>query len=507
MFRCTFEPRSYSWQLRECQHTGIWRIHGQRVDASNRRAIGNAMLVLDALILVAAMPMALALQAIVRSHFGAFKLPVPFEQFLLVAYIALPCMLALIALMGLHRTHEAAWTTIRVAVGVIKLHVMALLIMAAIAFTANIQINRSVVGLYLSITFCLMLCARWMVRFAIRREFELGLGREHVIIISDDLALAERLMSAMTQTDSPAKLSGIVWVGGERQRELSITAKHLPFWIGVESLAGALHEATADTVVYAPNEFRADHFEVLVDSCAAQGKRLKLWMKTLDGFNGAMRVEREGSQSLIVIPYGEKHGEALVVKRSMDILVSLGAIVVLSPILMLAALAILITMGRPIFHRQDRVGLHGRRFTMLKFRSMIANAEALRAELNHLNEVDGPVFKIARDPRITRLGRILRRCSIDELPQLFNVLAGTMSIVGPRPLPIAEQQSIHGSMRRRLSMRPGITGLWQVSGRSDLSFDQWIKKDLEYVDHWSVKMDIKILALTVPAVVSGRGAR
>jgi lipopolysaccharide/colanic/teichoic acid biosynthesis glycosyltransferase len=164
-------------------------------------------------------------------------------------------------------------------------------------------------------------------------------------------------------------------------------------------------------------------------------------------------------------------------------------------------------MGRPILFSQDRIGYHGRRFRMHKFRSMVKGAEQARDALSTQNEMDGPVFKISADPRITPFGRFIRKYSLDELPQLFNVVSGSMSLVGPRPLPVKEQQQISGPMRRRLSMKPGITGLWQVSGRSNLSFEEWMKMDLEYLDNWSNVEDIRLLVLTLPAVLAGRGAR
>jgi lipopolysaccharide/colanic/teichoic acid biosynthesis glycosyltransferase len=144
---------------------------------------------------------------------------------------------------------------------------------------------------------------------------------------------------------------------------------------------------------------------------------------------------------------------------------------------------------------------------MHKFRSMIVDAEARKQQLQAINEMGGPVFKVTADPRVTPLGQLLRKYSLDELPQFFNVLGGTMSLVGPRPLPVAEQQQISGPMRRRLSMKPGITGLWQVSGRNDLSFEEWMKMDLQYLDNWSNVEDLRLLVLTLPAVVAGRGAR
>jgi lipopolysaccharide/colanic/teichoic acid biosynthesis glycosyltransferase len=171
------------------------------------------------------------------------------------------------------------------------------------------------------------------------------------------------------------------------------------------------------------------------------------------------------------------------------------------------AAAIKATSAGPVLFRQERFGLNRRRFVMLKFRTMVHDAERLQAALEEQNEAEGPVFKIALDPRITPLGRILRRTSIDELPQLFNVLNGEMSLVGPRPLPSRDVSRIaRASDMRRFSVRPGITGLWQVSGRASLDFEKWIRLDLSYIDGWSLFLDIAILARTVPAVVRGTGA-
>jgi lipopolysaccharide/colanic/teichoic acid biosynthesis glycosyltransferase len=156
--------------------------------------------------------------------------------------------------------------------------------------------------------------------------------------------------------------------------------------------------------------------------------------------------------------------------------------------------------------RQVRCGLYGRPFEMLKLRTMVQDAEARRAELLELNEMDGPVFKMKYDPRITPVGRLLRRFSIDELPQLWNVLRGDMSLVGPRP-PIPSEVNCYATTdRRRLSMRPGITCLWQVSGRNDIGFDQWVKLDLAYIDSWSLGLDLRVLVKTIPAVFKGTGA-
>jgi len=201
------------------------------------------------------------------------------------------------------------------------------------------------------------------------------------------------------------------------------------------------------------------------------------------------------------------HGRLeLAAKRLVDVVGSSVLLIVASPILALGALAVRWSSPGPILFRQVRCGLNGRSFEMLKFRSMYVDAEGRKAALAHLNEMDGPVFKIANDPRITPAGRWMRRWSIDELPQLWNVLRGEMSLVGPRP-PVPEEVSQYElTDRRRLSMRPGLTCLWQVSGRNQLGFADWVKLDLEYIDQWSLALDLRVLLKTLPAVVRGTGS-
>ncbi|MFY9550814.1 MAG: sugar transferase [Thermoanaerobaculia bacterium] len=197
----------------------------------------------------------------------------------------------------------------------------------------------------------------------------------------------------------------------------------------------------------------------------------------------------------------------LVAKRALDLALSLALFLVTLPIQLLATLGILLTSGTPVFFRQVRCGLNGRHFTLLKFRTMHSGAEERLSEISHLNEMTGPVFKATRDPRSTPVGRLLRRLSIDELPQLWNVIVGNMSLVGPRP-PLPEEVARYEPwQRRRLSMKPGLTCLWQISGRSELDFDRWMALDLKYIDTWSPLLDLKILLKTVPAVLSGKGAR
>lgn len=196
----------------------------------------------------------------------------------------------------------------------------------------------------------------------------------------------------------------------------------------------------------------------------------------------------------------------MAVKRVLDILVSSCVLVLLSPLLLVVAALIALTSPGPILFRQERVGRYGRTFRMLKFRSMVVNAEALRSSLMTRNEQAGPVFKIKKDPRVTRVGSILRKYSIDELPQLVNVLRGDMALVGPRPPLPREVEKYEAWQRRRLSVRPGLTCVWQVSGRNNISFEEWMYLDMRYIDHWSIAEDIKLILKTVPVVIAGRGA-
>jgi exopolysaccharide biosynthesis polyprenyl glycosylphosphotransferase len=213
---------------------------------------------------------------------------------------------------------------------------------------------------------------------------------------------------------------------------------------------------------------------------------------------------------VISVYTGAMGGWPILAKRAFDVVVSLTLIVLLSPLfLVVAALIKLTSPNGPVFFVQDRIGLKKRKIKVIKFRTMVPNAESQMAGLERFNEASGPVFKIKNDPRVTLLGRFLRKTSIDELPQLFNVLKGDMSLVGPRPLPVRDYEGFSQDWhRRRFSVKPGITCLWQIYGRTSLSmpFEKWMNMDMEYIDHWSLGLDLKILAQTIPAVLKERGA-
>ncbi|MCA9565546.1 MAG: sugar transferase, partial [Myxococcales bacterium] len=275
---------------------------------------------------------------------------------------------------------------------------------------------------------------------------------------------------------------------------------------GLSDLAGLLETRVVDVVVFAGDSIEDKTLRGAVQLCRERGTNVCVSLTPLRG--SVPRIELELLDDLPILSLSNSPNSpfAEFAKRSLDLVTSAAALALVWPLLLLTALAVKLDSPGPVLFRQQRVGQNGRRFDVLKFRSMVTDAEALRATLEARNEMDGPMFKVQRDPRVTRVGRIIRKFSLDELPQLFNVLKGDMSLVGPRPSLPQEVGELAPWQRRRLSMKPGITCIWQVSGRNSLSFEEWMKLDLEYIDNWSFWLDVKLLARTVPAVLRGTGA-
>lgn len=262
-----------------------------------------------------------------------------------------------------------------------------------------------------------------------------------------------------------------------------------------------------DEIVFAVTRKKLDEMKQIFMLCEELGIRTRVAMNFFQNRVARLEIEElEGVPFLTftTTPSNEAH---LALKRALDVAISLFILALSLPMLVIAALAIKLSSPGSVFFKQERIGLNGRLFTLYKFRTMIEDAHARREEVEHLNEMTGPVFKAKADPRVTPVGRWLRRFSLDELPQLWNVLKGDMSLVGPRP-PIPEEVTrYHRWHRRRLSMKPGLTCLWQISGRNEIhDFDRWMKLDLQYIDNWSPSLDLKILLRTIPAVLSGKGA-
>jgi exopolysaccharide biosynthesis polyprenyl glycosylphosphotransferase len=258
---------------------------------------------------------------------------------------------------------------------------------------------------------------------------------------------------------------------------------------------------------YLPLRSSYEHASQVAELCTLHGIILRFQSNIFGpGHVRARRREFPDAELTTFYP-GVHEGLALIVKRAFDLVGSAALLLLLAPLLLVVAAAIKLTSKGPIFFKQERIGYNKRRFPMYKFRTMVPDAEKQIADLEALNEASGPVFKIKNDPRITPIGKFLRRTSIDELPQLINVLKGDMSLVGPRPLPVRDYQGFSEDWhRRRFAVRPGLTCLWQIKGRSSITFEQWMELDLQYMDEWSLWLDCKILLRTIPAVLKGSGA-
>jgi exopolysaccharide biosynthesis polyprenyl glycosylphosphotransferase len=275
----------------------------------------------------------------------------------------------------------------------------------------------------------------------------------------------------------------------------------------VDEINQVLRDNVVDDVIVAVPRSMLGDVQAIIDSCQEEGVTLRFMADIYDFKAARTRLHLVSGIPLLSFEPVAQGDNALLAKRIFDLVVTLAAMPVLLPLFAVLAIVIRVDSKGPVIFAQERVGLHKRKFRMYKFRSMVQDAEAKIQELEHLNEATGPNFKIKNDPRITRAGRFIRRTSIDELPQLLNVLAGDMSLVGPRPMSVRDVNLFdQGLQRRRFSVRPGITCLWQVSGRSDLSFDDWLKLDLQYIESWTFWEDLKILLKTIPVVFKGSGA-
>ena len=274
-----------------------------------------------------------------------------------------------------------------------------------------------------------------------------------------------------------------------------------PTWVGI------LEEQVLDEIVFAVARDQFDRIEPAVALCLEQGVEVRISLDMLRFGPSSMRLTPVNDLPMVVFSRAPSDTLALAAKRLFDVVVSGLTLLVMAPVFLGVAIAIKLDSPGPVFFRQCRVGRNGRTFDIFKFRSMHRDAEARLEALRAQNEMSGPVFKMRQDPRVTKVGRFLRRTSLDEFPQFWNVLIGDMSVVGPRPPIPDEVRQYKRWQRRRLSVQPGITCIWQISGRNNIDFERWMELDLEYIDTWSLKNDLLIFLRTIPAVLGARGAR
>jgi exopolysaccharide biosynthesis polyprenyl glycosylphosphotransferase len=369
---------------------------------------------------------------------------------------------------------------------VIRATLIAFGLLAIVGYAFQMELARGFVAVALPLGVLLLLLGRNLARRQLVRNRKRGEAVHRVVAVGDEAAV-DRLRQQLLRAPS----AGYIVVDGMRTDE---------------DVREAVRRADADTVaVTASRDVTPERLREISWQLEGSGVGFLLVPGLTDVAGPRITVNPVAGLSLLHVDEPEFRGWRRIVKHGFDRLVAATALLLLSPLLLTVAALIRATSDGPALFRQRRTGEHGRTFRVFKFRTMYVDAEERRRHLQELNETDGRLFKIKDDPRVTPVGRFLRRTSIDELPQLINVLTGDMSLVGPRPLPVDDGE-FEGHERRRLLVRPGITGLWQVSGRSDLSWEDSVRLDLYYVENWSITLDLMILARTLAVVLRGSGA-
>jgi exopolysaccharide biosynthesis polyprenyl glycosylphosphotransferase len=453
-----------------------------------------------------------------------FNLALPFEGYelfplseyfvvLLVGIIGYAIVLNLMGAYGSMRL-SSVWRLFRVA---FVSSATVFCIVAAALFVLKYPISRSFIALFVLLAGCGLALERYAVLKFLRFWRRQGRNYRNIVIcgvgeqavrLAGELALRPELgIHIRAFADLRRTAAQVSQETAQLRRDLAEIVQVGRILRGVEDVEQALKTYAIDEVIFTDVGSVMVEVEEVILICADQGVRTTI---AADIFSlGLMKSEISYFGGMPLIHFQTPPGDSwqLAIKRAMDIVVAAAALVLLSPLFVFLAFGVRSTKG-PVLFRQTRMGLNGRLFQMCKFRSMFLGAESGLGALKDRNEMSGPVFKLRDDPRITSFGRFMRRFSLDELPQLWNVLIGDMSLVGPRP-PIPGEVSLYNrKSRRRLSMRPGLTCTWQVSGRNEIvDFQDWVALDLQYIDNWSLIKDLALLARTIPAVLLGTGAR
>ncbi|MCU0305564.1 MAG: sugar transferase [Thermoanaerobaculales bacterium] len=444
-----------------------------------------------------------------RSHVLPQVLPqtFPTELYPLSRYLGLlPLVLAIWTFLLVTRESYTSRRTVALAVEawhVFQIVGAGILTLAAAGWLLRLDfVSRPFLLIFGAINLALLLAEKLALRLSARHVRSRGLNYRTLLIVGINPRSEEIARIIEEHPHWGLKLLGFVAPNGSFPE----TVDGLPVLGRAEDLGSILQRLVVDEVIFVLSRRQLEEFEDSFLLCSELGIRTRV---ALSFPHMKARVILEEVEGIPLLTFTNTPGAVfpLFVKLLADLVISTALLIVLSPLLALIGLTVWLTSKGPMLYRQRRCGLNGRRFTLYKFRTMYEGADRRLDEVAHLNEVNGPAFKARRDPRVTPVGRWLRRWSLDELPQLVNVLKGEMSLVGPRP-PIPEEvERYERWQRRRLSMKPGITGLWQVSGRAGIDdFSDWIALDLRYIDQWSLWLDLKILLKTIPAVLFARGA-
>lgn len=416
-----------------------------------------------------------------------------------IAAAAVPLWLGIFARYGLYKARRVSGRIDEVG-ALVHATVISSLMMAALSnLTNQLEVSRSWLILCFPVGFVSCLIFREAIRGTFRRLHRAGRFLRPVLVVGAN-SEAESLCDLLSNPEVGYEVVGVV-DDSDRDRLCQV-----PILGGVADTLEVVRVTGATGVMVATTALSAETSNRLVRELIGAGVHVEISSSLQGIVPGRLRVRAIGTTPVVYVEPVSRGGWRAVAKRSFDLVGAGLGLLVLAPFFALVALAIKLDSRGPVFFSQVRVGRLGKPFRMLKFRSMVPNAEALITELAAHNEADGPLFKMKNDPRVTPVGRVLRQLSVDELPQLVNVLKGEMSLVGPRPALFAEMNGWMPEVRERLQVRPGLTGMWQVSGRSDLAFADYIRHDLYYVENWSLWCDLAILAKTIPVLLRNRGA-
>jgi exopolysaccharide biosynthesis polyprenyl glycosylphosphotransferase len=380
------------------------------------------------------------------------------------------------------------------------------LISSGLLYLGSLFLTNTVPVLILALFACLNMIVLFgfrLVNYTIFKKLRgRGYNTRNVLIVADDDSYLHFIDKMLFIRDWGYRVWAIMSDGKhiKDKYEPHVRILHEHF-----ELREIIDANVVDEVIYCKGKFDNEEVRALIYACSEVGVTFRVYSELLSVVSRRSHLTYFKELPFLTFGNNAKNYFALKVKELLDFVFSFLIVILISPVMLAIAIAIKIEDGGSIFFRQKRVGLNGRLFSCLKFRTMVEDAEALRVKLENMNEQSGPVFKIKNDPRVTRVGRFLRKTSLDELPQFFNVLKGEMSIVGPRPPIPSEVQQYQRWQRRRLSMKPGITCIWQVSGRNNIPFEEWMKLDMLYIDTWSLKLDLMLFISTIKVVLTGDG--
>ena len=426
----------------------------------------------------------------------------PFSRYAPVLLLILPLWGVVFYIAGLYGQRSSRTVRTEVSRLVRALAIAALLFGAAIFALKLTYLSRPVVLFFFLLNGLFIEAGRSLVRALVLDAS----ARRHVLVAGG----RDEAIRAAASIDADREW-GVHVIGLASDGSWSGVATDVHPTLGTYAdIPGLVQRHVVDEVIFVPATGSLDRLkslEPIVLRLEELGIVTRLLVNFLPRSLAQIALDDFGGMPMVTFSTAPRNELLLFVRRTADAALAAVLLVLLSPLLAIIAVAIRLSSPGPVLFRQTRCGLFGRPFTFLKFRSMRTDAEALKPALAPLNEMDGPAFKMTNDPRVTGVGRLLRRTSLDELPQLWNILKGDMSFVGPRPAVVEEVAQYKPWQRRRLSMKPGLTCLWQISGRNELTFDEWMRLDLEYIDNWSLWLDVKIAVKTIPAVLWGKGAR